>query len=152
MKASRSVSWRHREAVPGVPMVVPHVGSWTCRHEGHGKQLRFGTVRGLWWRWGLTSSWRPRLKRSCKVEFWHHEDSLWEAIGESAAQLQQGTPVFGRASTKERPVRTAAAVWGQQEPRRQAVCAAKGRAREVTQDLWRNLEDREWIPDNWTLN
>lgn len=38
------------------------------------------------------------------------------------------------------------------EPRRLSVCVAEGRAREVTQGLWRSQEDHEWIPDNWTLN
>ena len=37
--------------------------------------------------------------------------------------------------------------WIQPEPRRQDVCAAEGRAGEMTQALWRSPEDREWIPD-----
>lgn len=33
--------------------------------------------------------------------------------------------------------------WRQTEPRRHAVCAAGGRAVEVTQDSWRGPEDSE---------
>lgn len=33
--------------------------------------------------------------------------------------------------------------WSQTEPRRHAVCAAEGRAVEVTQDSWRGPEDSE---------
>ena len=36
----------------------------------------------------------PGLKGSSKeVEAWHQEESLWEAVGERAAQLKQGTPI-----------------------------------------------------------
>jgi hypothetical protein len=41
--------------------------------------------------------------------------------------------------------------WSQPEPRRQAVCAAEGRAGEVAQTPWGSLEDHEWVQDNWTL-
>jgi hypothetical protein len=52
---------------------------------------------------------------------------------------------FGDASTMGCPPRTATAVAGRRplEPRGQAVCAAEGRAIEVTQAPWRSPEDRE---------
>ena len=34
-------------------------------------------------------------------------------------------------------------LWHQPEPRRQAVCAAEARARDVTQLPWSSLEDHE---------
>ncbi|ERE63741.1 hypothetical protein H671_xg20669 [Cricetulus griseus] len=62
----------------------------------------------------------PGLKGACKeVEAWHHEESCEEAIGESAAQLQQGTPAFGDANTMGGPPRIVAVVeWSQWEPQR----------------------------------
>lgn len=56
---------------------------------------------------------------------------------------------FGDASTMGCPPRTATAVAGRRplEPRGQAVCAAEGRAIEVTQAPWRSPEDGEWIPE-----
>lgn len=59
---------------------------------------------------------------------------------------------FGDASTIWYPPKTSAVVkWNQSEPRRvftepKEVCTADGRASEVTQALWRNPEDCEWVP------
>lgn len=41
----------------------------------------------------------------------------------------------------------AAGEWSQPELRRQAMCTAESRAGEMTQALWRNTEECEWIPD-----
>lgn len=41
--------------------------------------------------------------------------------------------------------------WSEPESRRQAVCAADGRAGEVTQAPWRSTENYDCIPDNWTF-
>lgn len=68
-------------------------------------------------------------------------------MGRSEAHWQPRPQHFGDARSMERPLRTVAAlVWSRPELRRQAVCAAEGGAREVTQELWRSLR-AEWIPD-----
>jgi hypothetical protein len=48
---------------------------------------------------------------------------------------------FRDASSIRQSPRTAAALgWSQSEPRRQATCVAKGRAREMSQAPWRSPE------------
>ena len=44
----------------------------------------------------------PGSKGSCrKFEVYHHKESLWEAVGESTAQVQQKTPGFWRYQDHE---------------------------------------------------
>lgn len=67
-------------------------------------------------------------------------------MGKSEAHWQPRPQHFGDARSVERPPRTTAAVAWSRPELRQAMCAAEGGAREVTQELWRSLRG-EWIPD-----
>lgn len=61
------------------------------------------------------------------------EDSPGEALCEDAAQLQQRTQYFRDASTMGCLAKAAAAVQRSlPEPKRQAVCKAKGRAEAIS--------------------
>lgn len=63
-------------------------------------------------------------------------------------------PNIVRCQSHGIPPRTSSAPdWNKVAPRRHAVCAAEGRAVEVTQDSWRGPEDSEWILDSrhWSI-
>ncbi|KAL6054255.1 hypothetical protein STEG23_008471 [Scotinomys teguina] len=69
-------------------------------------------------------------------------ESPGEAKCGSEAHLQQKISEFWRCQYEGMTTKTVAAVeWNQPEPRRQAVCAADGRARDVTEALWSSPND-----------
>lgn len=95
----------------------------------------------------------PGQKASCKeVETWHYEKSLGKTLGESATQLQQSTPVFWMCQYHRMTNNSNHSGVEPMELRRQAVCAAEGQARAVTQAPWKSLQDYGQTPNNWTLS
>lgn len=105
-----------------VPEVIVLAACLCKNHEGSTgfdmkrlwKQLKLDTGRGRerpvvkeQTQWQKAEDRRNRAK---KVEDWHREESLWEAVGQRAAQLQQKIPVAAEvASAVEWPSRRAAA-------------------------------------------
>jgi hypothetical protein len=83
------------------------------------------------------------LKPSCgEVEA--YEESPGETIDESVVQLQQKTLAFCRCQYHGIITKSVAGMeWSYTQPRRKAVCAAQGGARDVTLPLWRSPEDYE---------
>lgn len=80
----------------------------------------------------------PGLEGSCReVEAWRHEE------GPGKAQLQQKISELWRCQDHGLTKDSCGSGVG---PAR-AVCAAEGRARELTQVLWKSPEDCEWVPD-----
>lgn len=63
------------------------------------------------------------------------EESLKEAISESANQLQKKTPAFGSTTMRWAPRKAAGMEWKKSEPGRQSLCAEEDRTKEVTQAL-----------------
>lgn len=159
-----SVSCKHREAMFQTwPRSCAGAWTWQCKSHpgrtgfeawrGHGKQLRLGTVRP-----GKATDQSAAL---VAVERGHAEKlglgtmrrrserSYWWKCSPFAAE---GPSVLEMPVPWDAP-RTAAVGWSHPQPRRQTVCAAEGRAREVTQAPWRNPGDHEWTPDlgHWMI-
>jgi hypothetical protein len=108
-----SVSWEHRKAVfqsqpqlylvlqldlvmcnshPGGTGFEGMKGSWRAAEAQDCERPWKAIGKGAF----LVAIDSPGLKGSCKGdEAWHHEESLWEAFGET--QLQQKIAVFCRA-------------------------------------------------------
>ena len=129
--------------------------------RGHGEQLRLGTGSALerpLVKSSFSGSWSPRIKgvmesgwdlaprRKPTRGYW------WKcslAVAEEPSILEMPLPWDDNQEQHQQ--------WsgGNPEPRRQGMCAAEGRDKEMTQATWKNLEDCEsWCvnPRYWTLS
>lgn len=104
----------------------------------------------------VQSQWQLKAKGwrvHTKVEARYREESLWGAIGEGIAQLQQKTSGFwgllGKSQNHGKSTKNSSSS-GVRQPEsstHSSVC----RAGELPQSLWKSPEDLKRIQDNWTL-
>lgn len=97
---------------------------------------------------GMKGSWGAAVACHCVAELEPLKRAQVRLLIKVQPSYSKRSQHFRDTSTMGQLPRTAPVVeWSQPELRRQSVCGAQVRAREVTQALWRSHEDCERTPD-----